>query len=153
MMNHQVKHSTKKKKKKTRSGITLVESVVAVCLFGLFIAGACQLVVSAKQTADRARKRYAAVNMARNRIERLNTYPFDEMDMAIEHKLVVGDQGIFDPQGDFQVTTEVSPVTDKLKLITVTVAIRHGVTRKFDKEKQVVVTYRTDLSERVRDHY
>ena len=60
-------------------GFTLVEVMVALFIFGIVVAGMCRLLVVVKETADRARDHYVAVNIGKNRVERARAYEFQHL--------------------------------------------------------------------------
>jgi Tfp pilus assembly protein PilV len=71
--------SNRKDHRNSRSGTTLVESMMAVLLLGGAIGGACHLAVSAKCVSDQSRAKYQAVNIARNQLERIRLVGYDQM--------------------------------------------------------------------------
>ena len=129
-----------------RRGITLIESVIALFLFALFIAGACDVIVTMRQTGYRARVRYTAVNLAKNRLERVMAFTFSQVDQCAMNKLVVDDGGSPDPNGDYQLSTTVALVSPVLKKVTVHVDVRNHRTMQFDAEYQELVSYVTNYT-------
>lgn len=126
------------------SGLTLVESIVAVCIFGIAIAGMCALVVSARELSDRARLHYTAINIAKNRVEKARTLNFSMLDLFQENGVVVDYNGNPDPNGAFKRNTVISNVATNLVEIIVTVDIRNRVTLGFAGENETVRSYLTE---------
>jgi prepilin-type N-terminal cleavage/methylation domain-containing protein len=130
---------------KLRRGVTLIESVVSLSLFAVFMSSTCSLIVVTKQTCDRARMRYHAVNIAKNRIERVAAFEFDQMSLCVQGGIVVDGTGGIDANGDYRLTTAVTPVGPGLSQVAVTVQIRNRRTMLFDGEEQVITSYLSDL--------
>jgi len=126
-------------------GMTLVETLVAVLIFGIAIGGLAMLIVSAKQTSDRARDHYVAVNIGKNRLERIRNAGTDQIYLFDESFSIVNVSGNGDPDGDFRRTTVCSQVRTNLHEITVTVDIRNKVSRQFDGGVEVLQTYMADF--------
>lgn len=122
------------------AGMTLVETVVAMCLLGLFLAGACQLVVATGRTCDRARVRYTAISLAKNRLERVSLFPFDQVELCAHGALVMNRHGVPTYRGDYRLSTKVSTYGPHLKEVVVTVDILNRRTYCFDGETQEIAT-------------
>ena len=126
-------------------GMTLIEVVIAVFIFGIVIGGACMLVVQTRQSTDNARSHYVAVNIAKNRLEKGRTFGFDQLAVFSEDDMVVNTSGAADSGGDYCRTTIVSNTTSNLVEMIVTVEIRDKITRQFSSRKsESVRTYFAD---------
>ncbi|MFO7870732.1 MAG: prepilin-type N-terminal cleavage/methylation domain-containing protein [Kiritimatiellia bacterium] len=133
---------------KRSSGMTLVEVMIAVVLFGICIAGIAGVVVVAQQTNDRARSHYIAVNIAKNRLERGRTFGFDQLSLLAEDKTVVDTNGNPDNDGNYRRTTTLAAVKPNLIEVTVEVEIRNRKTLGFEGENETVKSYYADYVER-----
>jgi prepilin-type N-terminal cleavage/methylation domain-containing protein len=131
-----------------KAGFTLIEVVIAVFLLGIFIASACALAVSSKITREKARSHYVAVSIAKNRLERVKTFDFDEIDYFEEANIRVDETGTPDWYGPYQRTTSVTAVTPALKEAVVRVQICDRVRRRFGAESEEVRTYIAKTKER-----
>ena len=126
-------------------GFTIVEMMVAVLVFAICIVGICRLEVVARESNDRARWHYTAVNIAKNRTERARVAQYGELEGFVENNVVVDWQGNPSVNGDYRRTTTVSNTTPTLKEMVVTVEIRNRVTRAFAGMGESVRTYFADL--------
>jgi hypothetical protein len=132
-----------------RDGLTLVETTTALLILALSIAGLCSLVMLARESSDRSRSHYTAVNIAKNRIERASVFAFSELDSLAESYVSVDTSGTPYPSGDYRRTTVFSNVTSRLKAMTVTVEIRDRISRLFGRERETLCTYVTDFKGRL----
>ena len=129
-----------------KDGLTLVEMLTALLIFAMAIGGLCSLSVSAKQILDTSRDHYIAVNLAKNRIERVKTFNFDELGLFSEVGTLLDGAGAPDMAGSFSRATVVSNVNDSLKEVIVTISIKHRKTLKFAPAQQQVRTYIADIA-------
>jgi hypothetical protein len=130
-----------------REGVTLTEAVVSLFLFALFIACACELTVVTRQTSDRARFRYIAVNMAKSRLERVLTLEYDQVELCQVSDLVVDKNGSPDAEGDYRVSTTVTRTGPDVKTVRVKVDIRNRRSMGFDGESQALTSYLTPFGD------
>jgi type II secretory pathway pseudopilin PulG len=138
-----------------RDGMTFIEVLIAVLIFGFCIAGMCALVLSSKKLSDQARNHYVAVNIAKNRIERTRNLDFSGLLALYQETNVFGNvsgvqvDGNGNPtaSGDYCRRTEVKSVAGKTNLleVIVTVYIKDPVSLSFGGENESVSTYITDL--------
>ena len=129
------------KQGRNRAGMTLVETVVALAIFAIFSAGACKLLMSHRKLSDMARGHYTAVNIAKNRLELVRTFEFEQVDNFIEDQVVVDASGLPATWGNYRRTTQISNVSSNLLELTVTVDLRNRKTLAFTPAKQEVRTY------------
>lgn len=114
-----------------RAGFTLVEAVIALMIMGVSIVGICQMIVLARESSDRARDHYIAINLARNRIERARTLPYSQIPLMGESLVVVDEGGAASASGLFRRSTVVSNLSAGLSEMVVTVEIMDRRTRSF----------------------
>jgi Tfp pilus assembly protein PilV len=139
---------TKNRAGKHRAGFGLAEAMIALLLFGVFIAGACRLLVVSRESVSRASDNTAAVAMAHGRLERLQTFDFSQLlnminmpgafDYMDEHGGVIG--GADDGMVRFRMTNSVTQVKDNLVMVTVSVDIRDRITLEWDGDGQALTT-------------
>lgn len=125
--------------------MTLVETMMALLIFAICIAGICQLMLITGQASDRARDQYIAANIARNRLERAHTFPFGQLYTLAESNVVVDENGAALDSGLFRRTSVVSNVTSALIEFTVTVQVRDRVKRTFTTASQTAQTLLADI--------
>ena len=123
------------------SGMTVVETLVALTIFALFTTGACKLLMSHRQVSDMARAHYTAINIAKNRLELVRTFDFDQVDEFIESNVIVDESGLPDVNGYYRRSTEIDNVSSNLLELTVTVDIRNRRTLQFNPANQSLSTY------------
>ncbi len=131
----------------SRNGMTLTEAVVSLFLFALFIACACEVTVVTRQTSDRARFRYIAVNMAKNRLERALTFEYDQVELCELSELVVDKNGSPAVDGNYRLSTTITQTGSDVKTVSVTVDIRNRRSMEFDGESQTLTSYVTPFGE------
>lgn len=128
-----------------RSGVGLIEVVIALFVFSMSIAGMCALAVIVKESSDRARDHYVAVNLAKNRLERAKSFDFTQLYTFRESQSLVDLNGTpvsaSDPRGDYRRSTIVTNVTDNLTEVRVTVEIRNRQTWEFVPGVEDIRTY------------
>ena len=88
-----------------------------------------------------ARAHYTAINIAKNRLELVRTFDFDQVGNFIEDKVVVDASGMPNTVGNYRRTTQISAVSDNLLELTVTVDLRNRQTLAFTPAKEVLNTY------------
>jgi len=96
------KHGGLGKRGRNAEGMTLIETLGAVCILGICIGGVCALVVQAKEMTDRARDHYTAINIAKNRMELARARGYDALGDFSEPPTVVDRKGSPDDEGDYQ---------------------------------------------------
>jgi hypothetical protein len=127
-----------------RSGVSLVEAIVAIALFALCIGGICAVVMNARQLGDMARDRYVAANLAKGRLERARSFDFDQLQLFKESAVVLNASGNIDPNGDYRRTTTISNVMARLAEISIRVDIRDRISRQFDDRPETLHSYVAD---------
>jgi len=133
------------KRKSRQEGVSLVEVVVALLVFSMCVAGICRLISMGRQGSDNARAHYTAINVAKNRIERVKTFEFPQIELFAQNNVTVNRSGGVDVNGDYRMTTTVSSITNNLKEVVVRVDIRNKISRQFDGENESIRTYIADF--------
>lgn len=128
-------------------GVTIVEVVIALAIFGIAVGAACGLVVGARTLSDSARDHYTAINLAKNRLERAGALGYDVLPLFEESNSVVDKNGNPDPNGNFRRSTIVSDVRSNLRELTVIVEIKNRFTLQFDGEAETLKTYHAKYTE------
>jgi prepilin-type N-terminal cleavage/methylation domain-containing protein len=128
-------------KEKKRAGVTLVETMVALLVLGVFITGSSKILMAHRKLADTAREHYAAINIAKNRIELVRTFEFGQVNDFLESNTNVDQNGAPDDTGNFRRSTTMTLVSSNLIEMVVNVEIRDRVTLKFDGEGEKLTTY------------
>ena len=129
------------KRNGSRTGITLVETIVALTILAVFTTGVCKLLLSHRMASDMARAHYTAINIAKNRLELVRTFDFDQVGNFIEDQVVVDASGIPSSAGNYRRTTQINSISDNLLELTVTVDLRNRKTLEFTPAKEVLNTY------------
>jgi hypothetical protein len=127
--------------------MTVVETIVALTIFAVFTTGACKLLMSHRRVSDMARAHYTAINIAKNRLELVRTFDFDQVDDFTEDKVVVDESGNPAADGNYRRSTLVSNISSNLLELTVTVGIRNRRTLEFNPANQSLSTYFADYLE------
>lgn len=131
------------KNDKRRAGTTIVETVVALSIFAVFMAGAGKLLLAHRGIADMAREHYTAVNIAKNRVELARTFSFEALSGFGENDVLTDAFG--EPTaagaGNYRRSTSINLVTNNLMELTVNVDIRNHRTWEFDGAHQEVKSF------------
>ena len=131
---------------KGRDGTTLVEVVVGLFIFGLFVAGMCRLLVLVNESTDRARDHYVAVNIGKNRIERARAFDFSQLTSVFtENNVLVDVNGQPATDTNFRRSTQIISSGTNLVEMVVTVDIRNRKSWAFDGPSEQIRTYIGDL--------
>ncbi len=138
------KHGGLGKRGRNAEGMTLIETLGAVCILGICIGGVCALVVQAKQMTDRARDHYTAINIAKNRLELARAKGYAALGDFSEPPTIVNRKGVSDEEGDYQRETIISNPAPNLAEIVITVQIRNRMTRQFGTVNEVLRSYIAD---------
>jgi len=128
-------------------GFTLIEVVVAITILSIAIGGICMLGVLAKEASDKARDHYIAVNIAKNRIEGVQVFDYEQLDRLEESATVVDESGNPSSGGHFRRTTTVSNVKTNLREVVVTVDILDRESVSFAGENEMIRSYVADIFE------
>jgi prepilin-type N-terminal cleavage/methylation domain-containing protein len=134
-----------RKPQSNNEGFTLVETMTALLIMAMAVAGLCSLALTSKQILDTSRDHYVAVNLAKNRIERVKTFAFDELDLFGEAGTRLDSAGAPDPNGFYSRATSVTNITDNMKEVIVTISIKNRKSLKYAPGQQTVRTYIADI--------
>lgn len=123
---------------KARSGFSLTESVIALVIVALVLAGSYPLMTSTTRKLYQARDHYVATTICLAQIERARDMPYDQLHSALSNdsQVRVNETGSTDPTGRFRRTTTVmvnSPDSG-LTLVTVTTEMMNRRTGLFSGE-------------------
>jgi prepilin-type N-terminal cleavage/methylation domain-containing protein len=105
-------------------GLTLVETMIAILLFGVALVGMLDVCAQSILMGKRSALSYAAYNMAKNRLETLRTQSFGSLNTAAETDTILDDNGVPDTNGNFKRNTTVTTSYNgdsQLTEVTVTV--------------------------------
>jgi len=132
--------------RRTKRGMTILETVIALTIFFICAAGIAELIVQTMQLSDRARDKYQAANIAKNRLERAANVGFSQLALLVESNTyvdvdctVIGEENAM-----FRRSTAISQVSTNLMEVTVTVERRNRLTWDFSGLSEVVKTYLTE---------
>lgn len=147
-MNELANDSRSFSRKNSKNGGSIVEVLVALTLFALFIGGACQVVTSTRKVSDQAQAHYVALNIAKNQIEQvrnLRRADFDQILALQESNTPVDAKG--QPTSEstslFNRTTTITKDTrnDFLIEVKVEIGIKNRSTWTHTGEKEVLQSY------------
>lgn len=119
----------------------MVETIVALAIFAVFLTGACKLILSHRKVSDMARAHYTAANIAKNRIEQIRTFEFDQVPGFVESQVVIDASGLPSTYGNYRRSTSISNVSSNLYDVVVTVDIRNRITLEFTPSHETVRTF------------
>lgn len=131
-----------------KTGMTLLEVVIALAIFMVGSMGICSLIVQSKRLSDSSRDHYVAVNLAKNRMERARNMQVSLLPLLAESNQYVNVSGAVIPPEDatFRRSTRVIVVSN-LTEVVVTVDIRDRGTWNFGGVKEEVRTYYTEYQQ------
>lgn len=110
------------------SGMTLVETMVAILVFGLLLGGMMNITVASITSGKRAEYAYNAYNLAKNHIETLKALPFSSLSSAAETDTYLDNTGVPDDDGNFKRTTTVTTsYTGDANLVQVQVQVDYRI--------------------------
>ena len=119
----------------------MVETLLAISILAISIGGGAKMVVMSSKLSDMSSDKNTAINLAKNRIERISVSDFNDFEMWRGTNVVSNAQGHPDPEGHFRINTEVTyPITNLLAEIVVQVHSKNRVTLQFDNAPEVITT-------------
>ena len=137
---------------KNKQGMTIVETIVALVIFAVFISGAVKVIMAQRQVSDKARAHYTAINIAKNQIEQVrntSTQNYNQIISMAEDKVRVNKDGVPDDFGKFRRTTLILDTsTDDLFEIDVKVDIFDPISLEFKGENEHIKSYMAKLLDR-----
>jgi prepilin-type N-terminal cleavage/methylation domain-containing protein len=134
MLVHDAKHPWKR-----TNGLTLVEVMIAMTIFAIFITGAVALIMQSRKASDVARDSYTAINIAKNQLELLRTLKFNELPSYDNNSDIVDWTGASDLNGPFRRIIQVIPTTTNLCEVIITVQMRDRFSLAFGTAGQAVI--------------
>lgn len=123
------------------SGMTLVETMIAVMVLGVFMAGVFTLAIQSRKSVNMARDHYVAVTLCKNRLETARTMGFNSLTSLRETAYICDATGGADPEGTYRRATEVTTgflSSTNLTEVKVTVTIKDGSTGVFSNVCEIV---------------
>jgi hypothetical protein len=131
-----------RRKSKSCAGSSIVETLMSLVVFALFVGGGAQMMVAHRQMSDMARAHYVAANIAKNRVELIRSYGFSELTNFSEDEILVDTSGYPSSSGNFRRSTEIlSTGRDNLSEVVVMVEIRDRKTLGFKGRNETIRTY------------
>ena len=126
-----------------RKGMSLTEVVIAMALVALSVGGIMAVLVQSVGLRESIDNAYAAVGLAKNRIERIRELRRDRgytaLAEAVESDTVIDRNGAYDLNGDFKRTTIVN-TGYAANLTKVTVKVKYKRRNVFIPESMEAVT-------------
>src|SRR5262245_24469645 len=117
---------------RSQKGVSLVETMAAVFIFGLVVASLLEVTARSMiigRTSDAA---YTAYNLAKNHLETLKAMPFSNLSSGTETDTLVNSSGVPDSNGTYSRTTAVTTnYTGDSGLTSVTVSVDYMVKGSF----------------------
>ena len=130
---------------KSRAGVTIVETLIAVSLLALVVAGAAKLITSTDGLADIARDKATAAQILKNRYERMTMTDYSDIKLWAQEEQVVGENGLPDPEGRFSISTEITQATTNLVKVIISVDTRSRRTLRFSGNPLQISTFLTEM--------
>jgi type II secretory pathway pseudopilin PulG len=121
-----------------RSGISVIEAVIAVMIVAMMLAAAYPAVTQAQYTVRRGRDHYLATALCLATIEQARKQEFTLLPRMAESQRLINEQGNYDGAGNFRRTIIVRPATpvEGLTEVSVDVEIRDRRTGLFRGETE-----------------
>ena len=135
-------NSKSREQLKYQQGFTLIETIVAILIFGIASVGFTYAYMSCLRVQVNSEHHYAANNLARNRISRALTLGYDSMWVLGETDTRVNADGEPDTSGDYLRTTTVTAWGTNANEVVVTVdwpSIRYGTQTNATLEARTVI--------------
>ena len=120
-----------------KRGFSLIEVVVSVVLLTMVMAGTYKIITATATLNRVVRNHYVAVNLAKNRLERARNFPYADLALLTESKVVVNDNGVPTTEGRFRRTTAIDTnYAPEVSQVTVTVDIMNLKSGAFSGESE-----------------
>ena len=88
-----------------------------------------------------ARDHYTAANIAKNRMELIRTFDFDQIPQLAETAVRVNDSGVAATDGHFRRLTTINVLNTNLYELAITVQIQDRKTLAFSESEETINTY------------
>ena len=131
-----------------KSGATLVEVVVALSIFGLWLGAACSVMTKVRELTRRAQLHYTAVAIANSRLDVARSRDVAALPGFIEDRTPVDGHGNYATVGDFLRTTTMTNRPDGTVQIGVRVDLPDIRSRRFIGEYEAVQCVIVEFQER-----
>jgi len=134
--------------RKRKVGQTLIETLIAVSLLSAGIAGTSRIIIMAMQLSSMAKDEHVCLQLAINRMERIDKADFGDVMMWTASNEVVNSQGNADPLGNYMLTTKATfPEQSNTNYVEIVINVykRDHVTLMFDTPPKQFSTFTTDL--------
>lgn len=122
-----------------------MEAIVGIALLAIGIAGASRLALATSHLSDVVNDRQTAVQLAKDRIERMSQANFDDLSQWAVDNMVVDDSGQPDTEGSFKLSTAVTFPQTNLAEIAIDVWTRNRKTMAFDHSPENITTFLTTM--------
>ena len=117
---------------KNSRGLTLVETMMAIFLFGVVLVGMLDVCAQSMLMGKRSDLSYKAYNLAKSHLETLKTMSFGSLSSAAETDTILDGGGTPDINGDFKRNTSVNTnYNSDSHLTEVTVTVDYKVKNAF----------------------
>lgn len=127
-----------------KKGTTLIETIIALSIFGLVLVGFWQLLLHSKMLTTATRERYKAVVLARNHIEKARNTLFEQIPLLGETNIVINEFGEDDPNGAYRRTTTISNIAPNLVEVIITIDLKSRTGLTFSRYGERLQTYIAD---------
>ena len=131
--------------------MSITETLIALAIFAIFIAGAGRVILAHRKLTDKARMHYIAVNIAKNQIEQVRNMrrsDYDQISSMEEIDIPVDEDGVPDTSGVYRRTTTISTTSvPDLHDVEVTVEMMNPITLQFEGEEEQVKSFMAKLLE------
>ena len=127
-----------------RTGCSMIETMTALTILGLFMAVTCRALLASHQMLDLSRDNYIASNLAKDRLELIRTFAFDQIPNLAEEAIIIDNSGVAAERGHFRRTTKVTMLDTNLFEVVIDVDIQNRRTLQYAPAKQSISTYIAD---------
>lgn len=117
-----------------RQGFTLAETIVAVLIVALVMAGLYQSVIASMKLLETTRNHYVASSITDARLERARTTRYADLALLAENNTLVDQYGLPTSTGTFRRTTAIATNGQPAgcTLVTVTTEVQNRQTGSYD---------------------
>lgn len=126
---------------KSRAGVSIIEALIALVVFALFITGATKLLMTHRRMTDMAQSHYLAANIAKNRLELIRSFEYDVLGRFLEDKVTVDSRGLPDETGTYRRSTTFSATGSNVVELVVAVEIKDQKTLGFEGRNETLSSY------------
>lgn len=124
-----------------KHGLTLVETLVAILVFGIVLVGMLEVCSKGILMGKRSDLSYTAYNLAKNHLEMLKASSFASLGNADETDTLLDPAGVPDPEGQYKRNTEVTTnYNGDADLAAVTVTVDYEVKGTFSENPVTLST-------------